>query len=264
MRMLYIVEVPAGIPQPRVDLAQSPSPEVESAPGPTASAAHPIGPTTEASPPTRTIRDRTAPRSLDPRLWASPAPATRTEPDALERAISPVRMGVAELNDSIAAAEEAERRASDWTSHDGDGGRWGISPDRLHLGATTLRLRYCTVEPCPGWLLPTPPDRRDEYAKRVRGFDEIRMQASRAALDAALTERVRAMRALDRARRDSAKGGGTDVTDPDERAPQPADRRHSSAAICCRADRRSRSAGPCRRTSAAAVTSARHSQDPES
>jgi hypothetical protein len=227
MRMLYIVEGPTGIPQPRVDLAQPPSPEVEPPPGPTAPSAHPIGPVPGASPPTRTIRDRTAPRALDPRLWAPPATATRTEPDALERATSPVRMGVAELNDSIADAVEAERRASDWTSHDGDGGRWGISPDRLHLGGTTLRLRSCTVEPCPGWLLPTPPDRRDEYAKRVRGFDEIRLQASRAALDAALAERVRAMRSLDRARRDSAMGGGTDVTGPGERAPQPADRRHS-------------------------------------
>ena len=152
--------------------------------------------------------ERLTPGMTDPRLWFERGDVARPDVEDAARIRAPIRDGVAALNDSIAAAEEREREASDWTTSDEDGGRWGISPDRVHLGGLTLKLRHCTVEPCEGWLFPTPADRKDEYENRLRGFAEIRLQASRADLDDALGTRAAAVRARMNAQRDSTEARG--------------------------------------------------------
>jgi hypothetical protein len=149
-----------------------------------------------------------APRMTDPRLWLERGRVARPDVEEAARIRAPIREGVAAINDSIAAADERESKASDWTSSDEEGGRWGISPDRVHLGGLTLKLRHCTVEPCEGWLFPTPADRKDEYENRLGGFAEIRLQVSRADLEDALRVRAAAVRARMNAQRDSTEAGG--------------------------------------------------------
>jgi hypothetical protein len=158
--------------------------------------------------PRATLRERLAPRMTDRRLWIGPVHTPADETAEAVRIRAPISDGVRALNDSIASAEERERLASDWTTRDEAGGRWGISPDRVHLGGLTLKLRHCTVEPCEGWLFPTPADRKDEYENRQRGFAEIRLQASRAELEEALGARATAIRKRMDAQRDSSRGGG--------------------------------------------------------
>ena len=42
--------------------------------------------------------------------------------------------------DSAAMEAARQRRSLDWTWTDGDGGRWGVSPEGIHLGSITLPL----------------------------------------------------------------------------------------------------------------------------
>jgi hypothetical protein len=154
------------------------------------------------------LRERLAPRMTDRRLWFEPVHISPEDADEAGRIHAPIRDGVAALNDSIAADEAAARQATDWTARDGEGNRWGISPDRVHLGGLTVKLRHCTVEPCEGWLFPAPADRKDEYENRRRGFAEIRLQAARAELQEARGARATAIRKRLDAQRDSSRGGG--------------------------------------------------------
>lgn len=84
-------------------------------------------------------------------------------------------------------------RVTDWTRAAGNGGRWGISPGRVHLGGTTLSA-------CGGNFSPAdcgfgiPPGRRGEYDRRMRAWDDIRQQAARAELLSAFRERADAIR----------------------------------------------------------------------
>ena len=86
----------------------------------------------------RTAADRLAPRLIDARLWRPMVliPREPTFADVQARIAAATEL----LSDSALADAEARIRATDWTVKDGDGGRWGISPGKLHLGKLTLPL----------------------------------------------------------------------------------------------------------------------------
>jgi hypothetical protein len=141
----------------------------------------------------RTLGDRLTPPA-DPILFGhvQPAPAT---------GIAGVRERVAgsiqAINDSVAAEVAAAERATDWTVKDKDGKRWGVSPGKLHLGDITLPLPLAFA---------TPPGRRDEMNARVRSYNEIEAQSSRAQIKDSFQERVKAIRARkDRERAEKRK-----------------------------------------------------------
>jgi hypothetical protein len=96
---------------------------------------------------------------------------------------------------------------SDWTRVRADGSRWGFSPGRLHLGSTALPT--CLgggVNPvdCGFGILP---NRRLEYAARLRTHGEIRRQAARVVLEREWRERAQAIRERRDAERRDTIGG---------------------------------------------------------
>ncbi|MBW3552452.1 MAG: hypothetical protein KY466_03020 [Gemmatimonadetes bacterium] len=107
----------------------------------------PAPPTTEPGPRAadgRSAADRLAPRLIDARLWRPMVliPREPTLADVQARIAAATEL----LSDSALADAEARIRATDWTVKDGDGGRWGISPGKLHLGKLTLPLPIYYVE----------------------------------------------------------------------------------------------------------------------
>ena len=88
--------------------------------------------------------------------------------------------------DSVGAEAEAERRATDWTYTDANGGRWGISPGKLHLGDVTIPLPVNFGEPI---------GKREENAQLVWRWEEIMRQAARADVELNWRERAEAIRA---------------------------------------------------------------------
>ena len=143
--------------------------------------------------------DRVRPRGTDARLWGPvpSLPAEKTvDPDPFGTAIAPLYMAMGVYNDSMAAAAAAAAKATDWTHTDANGGRWGISPEGLHLGSLTL--------PIPLGFAP-PPGRRDELSGRVNSWNAIQRQGQDVAARESFEDRVKAIRARKAAERDSAR-----------------------------------------------------------
>ena len=92
----------------------------------------------------RSAADRLAPRLIDARLWRPMilVPREPTLADVQARIAAAAEL----LSDSALADAEAKIRATDWTVKDADGGRWGISPGKLHLGKLTLPLPIAYAE----------------------------------------------------------------------------------------------------------------------
>lgn len=144
----------------------------------------------------------------DPRLWLPPASAApaAAAPDPLARARDAVATRLEPFNDSLSVAAETERRAKEWTTKDGAGRLWGITPESIHLGKLAIPLRHCIPEPCPEDITyKGPPGLRDEYNQRLRGFRAIEEQAARVTTGKAIDERVRAIRERN-AKRDTTGG----------------------------------------------------------
>lgn len=141
----------------------------------------------------RTAADRLAPRIVEPRLWEPMIliPRDPTLADVQARIGAAVEL----LNDSALAETERALRARDWTVADASGGKWGISPGKLHLGQLTL--------PLPIWF-PTDPDER--FAEDM--WYELDAQADRALFLESFEDRVRAIRERrDRERREAQAAG---------------------------------------------------------
>jgi type IV secretory pathway VirB10-like protein len=135
----------------------------------------------------RTAAERLAPRVVDPRIWR-PMVLLPREP-RLEDVQARLAEAMEMLSDSALAEAERAMRARDWTVEDADGGRWGISPGKLHLGSVTL--------PLPIFF---PVDM--EQQARDRYWAELEMQFDRAELLESFDARVRAIRE----RRDRERG----------------------------------------------------------
>ncbi|MFW6079517.1 MAG: hypothetical protein ACODAE_07850, partial [Gemmatimonadota bacterium] len=182
-------------------------PEPEPAPQPT-EVAEPPDETDEVDEPAArppSPAERLRPRMGDPRLWAAPSElAPGEEPSAMDRARGRVAGEIDALNDSVAAAIEAQRRSREWIVEDDDGGRWGISPGdggmpQLHLGDIAIPLPFS---------FPVSPEVQDRMAE----WNAIQGQVNRQAVDDFLEERAEAMRErADRRRRDGDGDGGSDT-----------------------------------------------------
>ena len=141
----------------------------------------------------RSLGERmTAP--ADPILFGRVYPAA---PTGIAGVRERVAGSIQAINDSVAAEVAAAERATDWTVKDKDGKRWGVSPGKLHLGDITIPLPVAFA---------TPAGRRDEMNGRLRSFNEIEAQSSRAQIKDSFEERVKAIRARkDRERNEKRK-----------------------------------------------------------
>lgn len=88
-----------------------------------------------------TAAERLRPGRGDPRLWIpiDPALVAPTGEHLLETRLA---LAIRSSNDSLAAALEAARAATDWTHTDDEGKKWGVSPGRIHLGDLTIPLPF--------------------------------------------------------------------------------------------------------------------------
>ncbi|MGH7475225.1 MAG: hypothetical protein ACRELD_02960, partial [Longimicrobiales bacterium] len=142
--------------------------------------------------------ERLRPRHADERLWA-PVDRLALPPESDEARMRERLAGrIGTWNDSIAAEEEAARRALDWTVKGKNGERWGISPAGIHLGTITL--------PAPVFA------GNAEAAARAREWNEIQGQADHARIRDRFDDRVRAIRERKDAERAARKppNGGND------------------------------------------------------
>lgn len=141
----------------------------------------------------RSAADRLAPRLIDARLWRPMVliPREPTLADVQARIAAATEL----LSDSALADAEARIRATDWTVKDGDGGRWGISPGKLHLGKLTL--------PLPVYV--------EEYDPRRGEYWELEAQVDRTRFLESFEDRVRKIRERrERERQErQEEGGGT-------------------------------------------------------
>lgn len=128
--------------------------------------------------------ERLRPRLEDPRLWSA---LDRALADlTLEQRLNLELQGrIAEWQDSLALAEEALRRGTDWTTTDGQGRRWGVSEGQLHLGDVTLPLPFA---------FGTPVGKRDEVNRRAWEWQEITRGAAGGEVRDSWKDRAQAIR----------------------------------------------------------------------
>ena len=99
-----------------------------------------------------------------------------------------------EWADSVAAALAVENALTDWTTTDANGGRWGVSPGKIHLGDITLPMPFYFGGN--SW-------QREQAARRAWEDQDILNGAASAAARASWRERAEAIRRRkDRERRD--------------------------------------------------------------
>jgi hypothetical protein len=153
-------------------------------------------PDVELAPPGPTAAERLRPNLVDARLWRSPPPEFfELTLDQREELILADR--ITSWLDSVQAAQAAEERLTDWTFTDGRGGRWGVSPGKLHLGDITLPLPLA---------FGTPVGKRDETNQLLWQWEEIMRQAGRAEVELSWRERAEAIRKRRDAERAAARG----------------------------------------------------------
>lgn len=140
-------------------------------------------PTAPTQGPISSYREHIGPRMVAPEVWAAPNPLGAPL-DEHQVAMDRIAERIGAMNDSAAAEADAARRAVDWTKKDGKGGRWGISPDGIHLGGITL----------PPGLFTPPPGRRAELDGRRRDWGEIQTQGGIQEGKESFEDRVRAIR----------------------------------------------------------------------
>ncbi len=130
------------------------------------------------------FRELLQPAGRSPEVWRAPSPI-HTPLDPRAEASARVSGRLDAYNDSVALAAAQAARAVDWTRTDEDGGRWGVSPEGIHLGDITIPV---PINFSPG------PGKRDEVAGRVRDWGEIQAQGARQEGKETFEERVRAIR----------------------------------------------------------------------
>lgn len=172
----------------------------------------PAGPAGGAGPaprPRQALAERLRPGHGDPRLWM-PLPEEIVGLSGEQLAQLEMDLAIAEVVDSIEAAEATGRRATDWTYTDSQGRRWGVAPGRngmvnLYVGGITIPLPF-------GFSAP----RTADASRRMSQDAQIAAQADRAVATTVLKDRaaeIRKRRDAERARarpapRSDTIGGG--------------------------------------------------------
>lgn len=130
------------------------------------------------------LADRLRLRASNPRLWA-PVDPERQLLGAQEIIELDLRAAVAAFSDSLSAAQQRAESLTDWTWTDGEGGRWGVSPGKIHLGDITLPLPFG---------FGATPGNRDRLMEEARRNGEIERQAITGVIVQTWEERLRAIR----------------------------------------------------------------------
>jgi len=92
--------------------------------------------------------DALRPGYRDPRMYVLPNPYERLDNRTdHERYMERFSARIDAVNDSMGMAAARNSTTSDWTVTDGEGRRWGLSPEGLHLGGVTIPR---AVLPLPG------------------------------------------------------------------------------------------------------------------
>jgi hypothetical protein len=135
-----------------------------------------------------TIAERLRPGTMDSRLWSLAPEAAEFTPEQMAQLR--ILWAILDMSDSISAAEAAAREMTDWTFTDSKGGKWGISPGKIHLGDITLPFPSLSPPPSSG------------AAQRQWVDAQIERGAAAAAARANINERIKAIRErIDRERR---------------------------------------------------------------
>lgn len=155
--------------------------------------------------------DALTPREGDPRLWREfwDEDVARRYLGGGSRADSALRAILGRYLDSLRLSDEQLREARDWTWTDGEGERWGVSPEGIHLGNVTIPL------PVGQLLQPTGPKRR-ELERELRDLRQIRRQE---AIDAAQETREERIEAMEDRARDEQDEASSDSTGSGGRPP---------------------------------------------
>ena len=195
MRVVQLLELEEATP------TAAPESEVEPAPEPAqpelveAAAAVPVEVEAPAGDP-RTAAERLRPFMSNPEVWR-PIDPELLELTLEERARFEMAAVLDLWIDSITTAEAARVAALDWTYRDADGGRWGFSPGKIHLGDLTL--------PLPFNFGPNP-SRLNELRQRDWEWMELERGAVAAAVEQSWKERRRAIRERMDAERAAERG----------------------------------------------------------
>lgn len=141
-------------------------------------------PTAELVPPGPTAAERLRPNLVDGRLWAEP-PDEFYRLSTEEREEFLLSHRIVAWYDSLALAEAAEARLTDWTFTDANGGRWGFADGRVYLGDVSIPLPVS---------FGTPVGQRDAVNYRLWEFEEIQRQSQQYILQETWRERSEAIR----------------------------------------------------------------------
>lgn len=150
-----------------------------------------------------TNAERLTPRIGDPRLW-SRLPVDSLAPGLVgpyDRAELALRRLLKTYLDSLALSEEQRREAREWVFGEGDE-KWGISPEGLHLGDTTIPIPF-------GQLLSRGGPARRRAERVLRTWEMIQYQAGRIEAEEVREERLEAIRERTRERLEEAADDGS-------------------------------------------------------
>ena len=164
LRLIELAQADLERPDDPTEIEEIESPEV--APTPLIFEAEPG---LDFTPPPLTGAELLRPRLTDERLWR-PIDPRLTDLSLEQREELALRGRIADWADSLAAAEAAEARLTDWTFTDSDGKRWGVADGKIYLGDVVLPGTH---------LFGVPVGKRDEVAQRQWQWDEIMRQSAR-------------------------------------------------------------------------------------
>ena len=190
LRELVDVTPPAAT-EPEVEPSPAPEPEPLAEVG---VAVAPVEAAPEGDP--RTAAERLRPWMNNPEVWR-PIDPELLDLSLEERARFEMAAVLELWIDSITTAEAARIAATDWTYRDEDGGRWGFSPGKIHLGNLTL--------PLPFNFGPNP-SRLNELRERDWEWMELERGALAAAVEQSWKQRRQAIRARMDAQRAVERG----------------------------------------------------------
>jgi hypothetical protein len=141
-------------------------------------------PGADLTPPPPSGAELLRPRLADERLWRLIDPWL-TDLTLQQREELALRGRIVEWADSLAAAQAAESRLTDWTYTDDEGKRWGVADGKIYLGDVVLPGTH---------MFGVPVGKRDEVAQRKWQWDEIMRQSVRYDILESWSERQEAIR----------------------------------------------------------------------